>query len=333
MSKNGKYLYWIKYGQFEKARDKHEYEYIKRFRPNSAKGYHGLTTRWDTPLFGQKGTCYTFYSNGKWLWQKFVYPNGRVAYHTRGNIFKDKGKNRIVEGVYPNGKKLFRVFCANGFLGKTREGYPFISKQDERTEYEKARYFHRDIDTMDFSQDGNCEYEIWDKRGRLKYKGKIENRQKTGEWTENYRKFFMLNGLVVPKKLFEAKAEDLDPKQVLKQSNAQVRAMLLKKIGLERVVKECKGKLIDKDEKRGNALYDFKTGTKPIRDRYTPEGEIENEIETFERVLQVKDSSTSQAYFLRIPYDEHFNTCEKARQGTFTGFDIQAKPLEFALET
>lgn len=153
--------------------------------------------------------------------------------------------------------------------------------------------------------------------------GLKEKQQKSGEWISGYRKYFMLNGLVVPKKLFEAKPEDLDPNTVLRQPNAQVRAMLLKKIGIARVVKECKGTLVDKDPVTGNELYDFKTGTPKTAE----------DIERFERILKVVCPSTRNEYFLRIPYDEHFNTTEKARQGTFNGFDPDAKPIAFAIET
>lgn len=75
---------------------------------------------------------------------------------------------------------------------------------------------------------------------------------------------------------------------------------------------------------KGSVLYDFPVAC---------EDKTADTMDRFERVLKVVCPSTKGDYFLRIPCDEHFNTCAKARLGTFTGFDPEAKPVEFAIET
>jgi len=303
---NGKYVYWVKWGDFEKARSNGDYLYIKRYRKGTARGLHSLQVRKDTKLEGYKGTCYTYYSRGKFLWQKFIYSNGRQAYYMRWT-------HQECKAVNPQGGKLFHIEV-NAFHTKdNKECIPFIY------------VLHRQANESNFSTDGiYCEYTFWDKRGRVKHYGKYEYNQRVGEWVKNYRRYFYLSGIEVPKKLYEAEPQDINPRVVLKQANAQLRAMLLKKIGYDRVVSECKGKVIDRYQQY--ELIDF-----PVKHR-KPQGSWDNPDKVL-RILKVKSPSTKGNYFLTIPPTNDFATCKKARNGTFTGFEPNAEEVKFVKET
>ncbi len=302
--KNGRLKKWIKYGEFERARDHGVTWKIMHYRQNTGKALHGLCARKDFLLEGYPGTCYTFYSRGKFLWQKFIYSNKVTAYYLRW-------KDTEIRAVSPDKKPLFEIKVNLLYVKGNKEGDPFIY----HTHYEAQPHNH--------SADGvYCSYVFFDTLGRTKTQGVFENNQKTGEWIENYKKFFYVNGLAVPKKLYETKPEDIDPNSILKMDNAQVRAMFLKKVGYDRVIKECSGQIIHKDGKY--ELIDF-----PVKVA-DPKDEQEDR---FLRILKVPCPSTKQYYFLKIPPVDAFNTCAKARNGTFTHFELNAKPVEFAEET
>jgi len=299
---NGKYTYWIKYGQFEKERCNGEYLSIKRYRKGTARGLHALQMKKGI-LEGNKGTCYTYYSRGKFLWQKFIYDNGRQAYFMRWT-------HQEVKAVYPDGKILFHIKTNSIFTKGNKECEPFIYVR------------HYEAKERNYSADGlYCEYWFYDERGRVKHYGKYEHNQMVGEWIKNYRQYFFLSGLPVPKKLYYAKPEDINPNDILKESNAQTRAMLLKKIGYERVVAECKGKVIDTFQ--SYELIDF-----PVR--YDKD---EQEPDKVLRILKVVCPSTQGNYFLKIPPTPDFATCRSARNGTFTGFEPKADEMVFVKET
>jgi len=209
------------------------------------------------------------------------YPNGRVAYEWIGKL------------------PLAKVFSSEF---SSRDGYPYL-------------YHSKENHAIDHK------FRSFDRRGRLKDKGEYANRQQVGEWVVDYKPQYFFNGLMVDKALYEAKPQDIKAERVLNESNAQVRALLLKKIGVERLVREAKGTLLDRT-KEGYELYDF----------HSKGGG--DDLDRVIRVLKVVCPSTKNEYFLRIPADKHFNTCYKAREGTFNGFDIDAKTkIAFALET
>lgn len=302
VKKNGRLYYAVKYGEYEKEVRGGRVSNIMRYRKGTARGYHGLTMRSDVTLEGYEGRCYSFFSRGRLLWQKFTYANGRTAYHIRHN-------DTEVNGYHPNGVKMFNIKVSHLYF-KGKEGEPFLYLQD----------YGRD--NKNYATDGvMCEYTFYDRTGRVKEKGQFENKQRVGEVVKNYRRYFYLSGLEVPKKLYEAKPEDVKPSVVLSLPNAQVRAMFLKKIGYERVIKECEGKVIDTDGKY--ALIDFPV--KYDKHEHNPDKTL--------RILKVVCPSTKGEYFLKIPPTDDFKTCKRARNGTFTGFDPQAKEVEFAVET
>lgn len=61
-------------------------------------------------------------------------------------------------------------------------------------------------------------------------------------------KVFALNGVTMKEEHVMVRAEELDPKIVLNESNVEVRRELLRKIGMERFLQAAKHKVIDKAE-------------------------------------------------------------------------------------
>lgn len=309
------YIFWLKYGHFEKERKNGQTHKIMSYRNGTGKGKDGLCVRKDFKLEGYEGTCYTFFCNGRLLWQKFVYSNKVVGYYARHNA-------KEVIGRTPQRSKLFHIIGEKLNFKGNGQGEPFIYNQNNWG------------DKWNLSET-KCSYTFWDKRGRVKAQGTYENNQRVGEWTEKYRKYYFISGVKISKKLFEMPSHKINPQRVLNEPNAQARAMLLKKIGLDRVVKKCKGKLIHTDKKRKNKLYDFPIKTNEKRyqgnDQYSDEEDEYDQAHI--RILQVTCPTTKGQYFLRVPALPHWNTCEKARQGTFNGFTANAKNIKFERET
>jgi hypothetical protein len=273
-----------------------------KYRKNTWTGLDGIS--WKRTKIGKdKGICYTHFKNGKFVEQYFRYSqNGRKAYHFSRNMCE-------LKVVYPNG------VMRSEYIGDRLVWDKELSKMCEPC-----------VEPQTYSE--NYALTTYDRRGRIVNQMTMKNRQKVGEHIENGINYFYVNGLAVPKELYNAKPEDIDPRVVLRIPNAQVRGMMLKKVGLQRLVKECKGKLIDRDESTGNELYDF-----PIPKSVYKDNDDVEDIEKVERVLKVICTTTKTEYFLRIPYDEHFATCENARQGTFNEFDVEKPHIKFTKET
>jgi hypothetical protein len=61
-------------------------------------------------------------------------------------------------------------------------------------------------------------------------------------------KVYMLNGVKVAEEIVMTKAEDLDPKILLKETNADVRREIVRKIGIERVLEKLGYSTLDKSK-------------------------------------------------------------------------------------
>jgi len=77
----------------------------------------------------------------------------------------------------------------------------------------------------------------------------------------------------------------------------------------------------------------MKTDEKHYRmnDQYTKEEDEYDQCHL--RILQVTCTSTKSKHFIRVPALPDWNTSEKARQGTFNGYDKDAKNINFERET
>ncbi len=274
--KDGKTVYRIVYGRFERnGKD------LVRFRMGSGKGKHGKSRTYEK-LFGHKGVCHSWYKNGRLIRQKFFYGNGCLAYdyryHANGCLIRD-----------PDGKVLYRL---EGILNCRRrwDGHAVFNSQKER-----ADWFLKSVP-----------FKVW--RGkRLIFSGKYEGEHRVGEWIEHGQPVFYVEGVPLPKKLYETPPDKLDVMEVLKLRNAQTRMALMSRIPVRRIAEV--GTLIHKQG--AMRLYDIKGYES--------------------RILRVKCPTTGSFYFLNVPYDA--TRCEEARQWTFgVGVDFQ-KRIKFAQET
>jgi len=306
IKRKGKIVYSVKYGHYEKIKLQKGQEQHYRYH-GEGKGMHGLTTRKDQKMFGKKGIVKTFYARGRCLWQKFIYTNGATAFWL-------KAQDRVLIAKHRNGKLWFKM-----------EGHFDLRALPRGIPFTETRNWDR-VDSLNYSRDGNFKFSFYDIKGRLYAQGQFENKQRTGVWVERYRRYQYVAGVKISKKLHEAKPEDIDPTMVLNSNNAQERAMLLRKIGLERVIEKCKGSVLHKQDDM--QLIDF-----PIRqDKSTRDKVL--------RILQVKCPTTKGDYFLAVPPTDDYDKCETARQWTF-GVDNDEwsreqgrnKELVFAIET
>lgn len=277
LMRNGKTVYHIVYGAFErKGKD------IVRFRKGSNKGKHGKSRTYEE-LWGRKGVCHSWYNNGRLIRQKFFYENGHLAYdyryHAKECVVKD-----------PDGKVLCKL---KGLLDCRQQwdGHAVLRKKDMVSWFLKSEPF-----------------EVWDgKRGKVILAGQFDGEHRVGEWVENGQPVYYVEGVPLPKKLYETPPEKLDVMEVLRLKNAQSRMALMSRIPVKRVAEV--GTLIHKQG--AMRLYDIKGYES--------------------RILRVKCPSTGSFYFLNVPYDA--THCEEARQWTFhVGMDFPNR-IEFAKET
>lgn len=228
--------------------------------------------------------------------------------------------------VYPNGKEWFNIICHNG--DKIAFGWKpsIMDITDKEKSYWRTggRVKPEKYDYNKFTNHGNYEVELFDTEGKIDCKGRVENRQKVGEWIENYETIYYLSGVPVSKKLFFSKPDELDPKEVLAITNVQLRTSLMQKVGTERILQKCEGKIIDTYE--DSELWELPmAGTRTSMNRNSRDGDATLKL------LKVKDPSTGTFYTLRVPPDSM--KCEEARKWTF-GYNLEeGKEVEFVAET
>lgn len=301
---------------------------ILRYYSGSQRTLHGISERYDQRLFGAPGKCRTCYSRGRFLWQEFRYQNRQLA-------FRIHHTDKAVKIKYAGGDVAGIVNCPGGFSTWVTDPSRVWRDSRKHSTYRGEVYFQVDskkpMDSkdgqLDFSKDGNCVLNFFDRRGRVYLSGEHKNRQRVGEWIIGGKSMFLLNGVPVDKKLWETPAEKLMIGRVLRLKNAQLRAALMAKIGNERVAKELDSKVIH--ETRSMKLMEFLIKVDDGN------GGTDSRM----RILQVTCPSTKNKYYLSVPdfvWDggrrTKLDTCEQARQWTF-GVNDPRKRLKFAIET
>lgn len=80
-------------------------------------------------------------------------------------------------------------------------------------------------------------------------------------WADGYEEY-MLNGVSVSKELVMTPAEKIDVGILLKETNAEIRREIVRKVGIERVVQKLGAEVIDKSGEYELLLIDLKDGRK-----------------------------------------------------------------------
>lgn len=303
-----------------------------RFRKGYREVLHGIAIRENVQLFGIRGTVKTKYSCGRFIWQQFRYSNRRMAYFIKATDHQATVK-------YPNGKIAGFVDCGKGSFS-TRAGKKASWGHNETATcingevyfpFENGFKMNGETDAFDFSKNGNCKIQFWDRDGKTKFKGEYRDRQRVGEWVVNGTRIYIINGVEVEKKLWDTPPAKMSITKVLKLKNAQLRMALMSRIGYERLARELKHKVIHEDKKRQNKLIQL-----PIK---VSVGAGNGSEPSYMRILIVTCTSTRQKYYLTVPdyiaphgKRIYLNTCEAARQWTFH-VDDPRKNIKFQLET
>ena len=256
-----------------------------------------------------KGTLRQITRRARFVREEFEYDNGQKAY------------------VWTPYRKRFQVFRPNGNLwmevtAKVRRPY-------KRTKdlLQKAQATLNDIagDGDRWSDQPNYEIRLYDGQGREYGYGKMENRQRVGIWRQGRARHYYMMGVEVKKETYYAGPDELDPREVLKTENMQLRAALMTKIGPERLLKKLPFTVCHADE--GNQLL-----MAEVKKIFTLDNEsleqmrVRNRLDEQIAIVVLKCPSTGQLYYLRVP--PRLKKVEHARQW-LCGVDIEGIEEEY----
>jgi len=215
-SLNGEMRSHLVYGSYIRKAD----GTIVRFKKGTKIGRHGKARHFED-LFGHKGVCHSWYSNGRLIRQKYIYDNRITAYEYRARkpfTVKDYNGNILYEitGILVNSYSNMLNGCHSVLDNRMHEW---------------------------FSETAPFEVK---KKGKIIYAGQYANRQRVGKWVEDGVTGFYEHGVLIPKTLYNTPVEKLDPLRILKLQNAQLRMALMSKITPYRIAK-C-GTVIHKEK-------------------------------------------------------------------------------------
>lgn len=281
--------------------------------------YRTITITRHEPLY--EGSRYKGTRTMKWTgWclrsERFVYANGQVAYHRN----RKQGELTVLS---PTGKPLAHV-------ADYQLGTPSRWRKGGANTHQTAQGAIADLLASLRTGQYRSDFTLWDSQGRKRAYGQYENGQRVGKWLtqgdggDNANKgkrliTYYLRGVAVSQQVFETPPEQLDPNEVLKIDNAQLRAALLSRVGMQKVVEKCGGKVIDATED-GQSLLAI-----PIPERGSGDDML--------HILKVVCPSTKTEYYLRTP--PTLSTCREARLWTL-GVETtrpEAAGLELVKET
>jgi hypothetical protein len=256
-----------------------------------------------------KGTLRQIAKRARFIREEFVYDNGQKAY------------------VWTPYRKGFRVYRPNGKLwlevtAKVRRPWKRTQNLLQKVQTTLASIAG---DEYRWSDEPNYEIRLYDEQGRQYGYGKIESHQRVGVWRQGKANHYFMMGVAVSRELYYAGPDDLDPGEVLKTENTQLRAALMKKIGPERLLKKLPFVACDADG--DNQL--LKADVSKI---FTPEDQSMEQIRARNRldeqiaIALLKCPSTGQLYYLRVP--PRLNKVEHARQW-LCGVDIEGIEEEY----
>lgn len=293
----------------------------KRIKANAVRTTQRYDTYTNLPLEGafyevagltigkHKGMLRQIAKRARFVREEFVYDNRQQAY------------------VWTPYRKKFSVFRPNGKLlmevtAKVRRPY-----KRTRDLLEKVQSTLADItgDGDRWSNEPDYEIKLYDGQGREYGYGKIENHQRINVWWQGRTRHYFIIGVAVSKQLYYAGPDELEPREVLKTENMQLRAALMKKIGPERLLKKLPFVVCDANGE--NQL--LKADVKKI---FTLDNKSLEQMRTNSRLDEqiaitiLKCPSTGQLYYLRVP--PRLKKVEHARQW-LCGVDIEGVEEEY----
>lgn len=256
-----------------------------------------------------KGTLHQIARRARFVREEFVYDTGQEAY------------------VWTPYRKRFQVYRPDGKL------WMEVTAKARRPWKRTTDFLHKVRATLDdiagdgerWSNESNYEIKLYDGQGRKYGYGKIENRQRVGVWRQGKANHYFMMGLPVSKELYYAGPDELDPREILKTENTQLRAALMKKIGPETLLKKLPFVPCDVDGE--NQL--LKAEVKKI---FTLDNEsleqmrVRNRLNERIAIAVLKCPSTGQLYYLRVP--PRLKKVEHARQW-LCGIDIEGIEEEY----
>jgi len=256
-----------------------------------------------------RGTLRQIAKGARFVREEFVYDNGQQAY------------------VWTPYRRKFQLFRPTGKLWM--EVTAKVSHPWKRTKdlLQKVQNTLADIAGDGIIRSNEPDYEIglYDGRGRQYGCGKVENHQRSGVWRQCRTRHYFVMGVAVSKQLYYAGPDELDPCEVLKTENMQLRAALMKKIGPQRLIKKLPFAAYDTDGE--NQL--LKAEVKKI---FTLDSESLEQARVSRRldeqiaIVVLKCPSTGQLYYLRVP--PRLKKVEHARQW-LCGVDIEGIEEEY----
>jgi len=256
-----------------------------------------------------KGTLCQIARRARFVREEFVYDSGQKAY------------------VWTPYRKGFQVFRPDGKLwlevtAKVRRSWKRTQNLLQKVQATLANIIGN-ADT--WSDQPNYEIRLYDGRGRQYGYGKIENRQRVGVWRQGKAKHYFMMGVAVSKELYYAGADDLDPQEVLKTENMQLRAALMKKIGPERLLKKLPFTACDTDGDNQLLKADVKE-IFTLDDQTMQQIRVRNRLDEQIAIAVLKCPSTGQLYYLRVP--PRLKKVEHARQW-LCGVEIEGIEEEY----
>jgi hypothetical protein len=259
-----------------------------------------------------KGTLRQISRNGRFVREEFTYNNGQQAY------------------IWTPYRKRFRLYRPNGSLWL--EVTARVRTPWKRTKglLEKIRDTILNITSSSHTWSNQLDYEIrlYDARGRQSDYGKVSNRQRAGIWQQGKARHYFMMGVAVSKEVFNAGPDDLDPRDVLKTDNAQLRAALMKKIGPERLINKLPFTACDIDGENQLLKADINRIFASDNESTIPVG-VPSGFDEQLAIVVLKCPSTGQLYYLRVP--PRLNKVEHARQW-LCGIDIESVEEEYIRE-
>jgi len=138
--------------------------------------------------------------------------------------------------------------------------------------------------------------------GRVITKGELENKRRVGRWLVDNNIVYFIDNAMVSRELYETPPEKLVAKEILVIKNTQLRAVMVKRMGYEKLLKDIGGKSIHKQDDM--ELYEMDN----------PNGDESRADKTL-KLLKVCCPTTGTYYTLRVP--PQVKKCEEARQWTF----------------